>query len=405
MRPLHVILAVSLAANIGLAFVCIKARNPAPSSAAARMAAKSRPAAGAPAVDPVLLANALITSDVKTLHAQLLALGFSEANARALAMRVLWLPYYEKQRELRAAKNGPDKPYWQDSSSSAASYTAGERKELRDLASKIRQKALEAFGTNIGDTGAEAASARYSFLPQEKIAMLLDLQRDYGEMGAEIREESNRFKLPSDAGKQRLLYEEFQKDIKAALTPEEFAAYEQRFSPTAQAARRSFATIEATEAEYLAAYNAMKAVDNEYPMTAQAPGRETLAARSKAYREAFAEIKNILGEERYAAFQRAQNSDYRNLQAAADRFQIPAGTINNVYNLRDTASAESQRITADTALSADDKKQALKNLAAQIKAQVRSQLGEEVGDAYLEKNMMWLQRMSSDGTPARFSAR
>ncbi|MDF9832303.1 hypothetical protein M2103_000513 [Ereboglobus sp. PH5-5] len=398
MRPLPVILALSIAANVGFAVVCIVApRDSARQSRATQTNAQAT--SGIPKSDPARLAEALKTNDAKTIFDQLRALGFTDANAHDLARRFIWMKYYNRQREILAAKRSATGPYWRGPDQGTRNYTAEERKELRELANQANRETIAMLGSNVTDETA----ARYAFLPQEKIAQLRDLQRDYSEMVREIGEEASRFRLPSDSSNQRLLYEEFQNDLKSIFTPEELAAYEQRYSAAAINVRRSFAGIDATEAEYLAVYNVMKSVSDQYPVSSPRD-RDAIAARAEALKQANGEIKMVLGDERYADYMRAQNSDYRSLQAAADRFQIPVETINNVYALRDVASKEYHRINTDTTLSAAEKKQARMDAAAKIRAQVCEQLGEEVGNAYLEKNMAVLKRMSTGSATGRNSS-
>lgn len=410
MRPLPVILALSLAANAGLAFTYMTtARNDAKRSTAARSSSQSASAFAVvspeniPDADPVRLAEALKSRDPKTLYGQLRALGFTDGNARDLVQRFIWMGYYNRQRELLAAKRSASGPYWRGPDQTTRNYTAEERKELRELANQANRETIAVLGSS-PMSGPERDAERYGFLPREKIGQLQELMRDYSEMGREIGAESTRFKVASDADKQRLLHAEYKNDLAGIFTPDELTAYEQRYSSTAYALRRNFSGIDATESEYLAVYNILKDIDDVAPVSSgPTPDRDALKIRFELRKQANEEIKALLGEERYADYTRAQSSDYRSLQAAADRFQIPVETINNVYALRDVATGEYQRISTDTSLSSDAKKQALMAAAEKIRTQVREQLGDEVGDAYLEKNMAVLKRMSGSSPTGRKS--
>jgi hypothetical protein len=410
MRPIPVILALSLAANAGFALAWYF--NRASDSAlledmpvrthADAPGAKAPVSSPEPAPDAGFLSGALKARDLKTFYEQLRALGIDEAMARNFVKQLAWQNHNARRRELLAGKPDIEKPYWRGTGKTSAQLTAAERAELRELASQARREEAAVFGAAIFINN-QPAAARYRFLPEEKIARLLDLQRDYGEMRKELSDESARFKVASDGDSQRLLREEYRRELAAMLSPEELAAYDRRFSDAAAMVQRNTGNIEINEAEYSALFDVVKLVE------AQWPTREMLSlpdaqrdARLRAYRDIAPEIREILGEERYAEYERMQNSDYRKLQAAADRFGISGETVDNVYHLRDTAGAESQRIAADKSLSLEEKKRALGELGAQIKEQVRAQLGDEVAAAYLKDNMRWVEHIST-GAAVKFS--
>ncbi len=410
MRPIPVILALSLAANAGFALAWHFNRAsdlplledmPAPAHAGASDV-KEPVSTLAPVPDAGLLAGALKARDPKTFYGQLRALGIDEAMARDFVNQVIWRKHNARRRELLAGKPDVETPYWRGTGKTTAQLTASERAELRELANLARREAIALLGADPTDSDRRLA-ARYGFLPEAKAAQLLDLQRDYAEMRKELSDESARFKVASDADKQRLLGEEYRRDLAVLLAPEELAAYDRRFSDAATLVQRNFRGIEATEAEYRAVYDVVKLVEAEYPSReTRTMSDQELDARAKAYKDIGQEIKDILGESRYADYARMQSSDYRNLQAAADRFQFSNETVASVYNLRDMAASESQRIASDQTLSVDEKKQALQTLAGQVTEQVRGQLGDEVASAYLEKNMRWVERLST-GATVRFT--
>ena len=382
MRPLPIILALSLAANAVLAIAWNSARH-STNTPSQTPALQTKVAGASSSFDATRLANAIKTNNYAEIYAQLNDLGVGDVSARTITASVIWSKYYSRQRDILAAKNNNNTPYWRGvEKTSALQLTAAERKELRDLSNQARREELNVFGTTNVYGGLEVVSARYNFLPPEKVAQLEDLQRDYSEMSAEIAQESMRFKLPSDAKQLQILRDEFRNDLASILTPEELTAYDQHFSSTAMLLRRSLASIDISEPEYLAIYDAMKPGSSNYP-------------------QRFETIQNMLGDDRFAAFQRQLNPAYQALLAAADRFDIPIDTINNVYGLRDTVASESQRIASDSTLSPAEKKQALQDLAENMRSQVRAQLGDDVGDAYLQMpSMSWLQRVSNGASIA-----
>jgi hypothetical protein len=357
------------------------------------------------AASPEALATALKSGDHVALRDQLRALGLSEGTVQNVMRAILWQPYLDRQLAINAAKTSSDQPYWRGiQQTGRRSYTREERAELRQLASSLREQILDVLGPQ-GFDSTSPYSQRYAFLSPETAAKLVDLDRDYGEMRQEINQESERFKVASDADKLKFLEHERRKDLEATLTPAELEAYNLRFSPAAYTLRNRLAKIDLTEAEYRDLYDLQQAFYNTQSDTALArplanqkltPDQiAQLQARAKDYSTLNQEIRQTLGEERYALYQRASDSDYRQLQAAADRFNLPAEKIDQVYGYRDATSVAAQRIAADPALTPDQKKQALVSLAAQTRQQISAALGDEVAVAYLDKNMKWLERVQA----------
>jgi hypothetical protein len=354
---------------------------------------------------PEALAAALKSGDHAALRDQLRALGLAESTVQNIMRALLWQPYLDRQLAINAAKISTDQPYWRGiQQTGRRAYTREERAELRQLASNLRQQILGVLGPE-GFDAASPYSQRYSFLSPEAAAKITDLDRDYSEMRQEINQESERFKVASDADKLKFLEQERRKDLEAALTPAELEEYNLRFSPTAYTLRGRLAKIDLTETEYRALYEIQQAFYNQQTDTALArplAGKNftpeqiaQLQARAKTYETFTQEVRQSLGDERYALYQRASDNDYRQLQSAADRFDIAPATIDRIYNYKESVAAATQRIGADNTLSPDQKKQALASLAAGTRQQIAASLGEEVATAYLDKNMKWLERVQA----------
>jgi hypothetical protein len=351
---------------------------------------------------PEALAAALKSQNHAVLRDQLHALGLPEDTVMVVMRAMLWQPYYERQREFNRAKNPNDAPYWRGVTQTGTSaYTPEQRAELRQLAASIRDQVQTLLGPAGADTTG-VRSQRYAFLPPETAAKLRDLDRDYGEMRQEINQEAERFRLPSDTEKLLFLDEERRNDIAAILSPAELEEYDLRYSPAALMLRNRLSSVDITEAEYRRIYELVKPYEDIALATKTTPGTrlsiEQVAALredGKTFPQVTQEISALLGEERYKAYRRSQDPDYRQLKAAADRFQLPTEQINNVYALRDYASAESQRVAKDTTLTTEQKREALKQLTQQTRQAVLTGLGTEIGNTYLDKNMKWLERVQS----------
>ncbi len=368
------LLALSLVANAALIITRPGGKSPAP-SASARATKTPKTAAERAAAAVASLPD---DAELATLQNKLTAAGFSDEIAREVVRAMLWKPLRDRQRAMLDAKNA-GKPYWQQTATSKNQLTAAERSELRSLSEQIEARAANV----LGDEYAGAAATRYAFLPPEKAAAIQQLRRDYGSMQDNIADETSAFRVPSDDASRRLLRQEQRRDLEAILSPAELAEYDLRYSPTSHELRKHFSGLpDSTEAEYKAAFDIAQSLNNSKNNSAA----QALAAQ---------QLRDLLGPERYTAFLRANDSDYAALQGAATRFDIPASTVDKVYGLRDQAVSLSQQIASDKSLSLGDRQQALRSLSNQIRNDVRASLGDEVGSAYLEKNMTWLNSLAN----------
>jgi len=409
MKPSLLLLAVSLVVNAALVVVVCRRPETAASlplfrhnSDASKNA--TRPAAEAGARDAEL-ARALVSNNPTALRDQLRALGLSERTVRSLVRALLWQPYYERYGSLLASHRS-DKPELLRGDGYSTGFTREERAGLRALTHDINQQIFSVLGSNSIEPDLD--TLRYSYLPPDKADQLRLINRDYAEMRSDLNQEIGRFRVPSDDDKLKLLEEEHRKDIEAELTPGELVDYDLRHSKTASMLRNRLANLNVTDDEFRSLYDALKPTESTYTTMSDLgikPGvaltkeqMATIQAQRTAREQADEKVKSLLGDERYAEYQRATDSDYRNLQAAANRFDLSKQSIEQVYALRATVSAETKRIANDASLEADQKRASLSDLAAQARSQVKSTLGEEIGSAYLNTSMRWLDRVANGFT-------
>ncbi len=339
--------------------------------------------------DPILneklrgeFANAFKTGDAAALRDRLRAMGWPEDAVRAVVRTVIMRPLIDFQRSLTKSQQSKD-PY-QVIPTGMFSYsqlTKEQRAELRALNRQTNEQLTALLGLDPYDTNAN----RLSYLPQEKAEKLAALERDYADLRSQLIGEVQGFPLPSDDEKMAFLEKEKRQDIAALLSPDELKEYELRTSPTAERLRAQLRNFEVSPEEFKAIYDAQKAFDER-----MSSGPNDAASYSQAREQLAEQLRAEMGPDRYEAYQRAQNPDYRALEAAAQRFNLPQASVDQAFATRGQTISEAQRITTDPLMSDDQRTQALANLAVQTQDQLRSQLGPDAGDAYMRTNMHWL---------------
>ena len=415
MKALPLLLAASLVANAALVTVTFRQRPSAvdgdhrtpvsghstPDSTAAAKAAL--------ALSPEIVA-AINADNVETLRDFLRAAGFSDDMVRSIVQMRIWKNYEARFKALNP-QSDPNKPWWKDDRNQMNRWNGGmtkaQREESRRLQHEVRDETERLLGPDTNQNRYGWQDQRLGFLSTEKRQALQQVQQDYQELISEVQQDTQGFRLPSDAEKLRFLQEEQKRDIEALMSPEERQAYELRMSPTAQQLRWKMTQYDASEQEYLAIFPIQKAFDEKYnqPNDGYSPQPERdqnyWKERQKAEKDLQEQVKSLIGEQRYAESLRRQDNDYQQLEAATRRLDLPADTPNRLFSLRDGAAATVQQISDNPGLSADQKKQALSALATQTRDQVRASLGAEGAEAYFKNNGMgWLKELEKGNTIA-----
>lgn len=419
MKPLLVLLAVSLAANFAAAIVyvarpaaappairewldrdgakarAIQAQQRAKRVAAARAEAEEAKAATAQSK----LWSTLRTDDLRTMVARLRAAGFPPAVVRGIISAEVQAQFSDRLKQLTRAVE--DTPYWrpQPTRSTNNPKLFEERQQLyRERAKTLR----DLLGTEIfGDASVDPSVLQrrlYGDLPQAKIDMIQRINDDYAEMTAQVRAATQGITLPEDREKLALLEREKRTDLAAVLTPQELEDYEMRTSMTAMRLRGAMTYMNATEDEFRTIFR----IQQQYDARINPPSAggysmmtsEMMQQRRTATEEMNARIKAALGEPRATEYIRASNYEFQQIAQMAQRENRPMSDVLRAYELRETTTRESARIGNDAGLSAEQKRAALQTLAQGTKAQLSASLGPVVGAAYA-KSAGWLQAIEA----------
>jgi len=102
-------------------------------------------------------------------------------------------------------------------------------------------------------------------------------------------------------------------------------------------------------------------------------------------------MRNALGPDRFADWQRGNRLDYRGLIDVQRRFNVPQPTLAEVAKIPVSLSEAANHLIDNGVLDAGEKKAGLTKLANEARTHVRTVLGAEIGDAYLRASgRMWV---------------
>lgn len=397
MKPVVVLVVVSLLGNVALGVALLNKRSVSSSASSSTQSQKANAIPDGDATARTAAAEALSvamkTNDPAGVRDQLRALGLPDELVRNVVRAMVYKKFSDAQSALNA---GQVTPYWRGGTGPGPFGTL--TKEQRAKLQEANRAAMKQMEELVGPDPLDPTMKRYSFLSPEKAAKARELERDYNDLRSQIMAETEGFRLPSDGEKLAYLEKEQRKDLAALLSPEELEAYDMRNSSTANRLRFQLRDFDASESEYKAIFAAQKAFDDRFNnYTATANGgpttREDGQARMRAQEEMNAQLKATLGEDRFNAYMRSQNPEYRTLEAAAKRFNLPSTAVEQAYSAREQAVTAAQRIASDANLNDDQRTQALAGIAEQTRSKIKSTLGSDVADVYLKTNMRWLDAL------------
>jgi hypothetical protein len=356
---------------------------------ARRQAAPPHAAAVAPkpaaAIEPSLPIAALEAADPAELRAALQRAGADEATTRAVLEGVLRRRQREKLAALRSARLRHG--WWRDGRSALAADTRAAKAIGLDALAGL----LGRDPRDIAD-----AEARYLFLPPEKRRRLALIDLDYAELGIgrslqSVASDATR----TEAEQQRLLIDERRRDVFAALTPEERAEYELRFSGVAGLLARRLDAMNGTEADY----RALKPLLEDFQARAGA-----LPRGDPAFGARYAELQQQAAEQLAAAvgYDHARQylwagyqNDYAPLRRAAEAAQLPPETPVRVMELAEEVGRAAAKIHDDPAVPAEQKRAALLALQQHTQASLDALLPISAQQTLPADGLRWLKELSS----------
>jgi hypothetical protein len=103
--------------------------------------------------------------------------------------------------------------------------------------------------------------------------------------------------------------------------------------------------------------------------------------RAEAYQAVEAEARALLGEQRYAEYQRARDYQFRTLTRLAQQNGLPSDTAVKAYDLQRVARDESAKLRSHPDLTAEQRNEMLRQMQSELDATMTQLLGQR---AYTE---------------------
>lgn len=186
----------------------------------------------------------------------------------------------------------------------------------------------------------------------------------------ENSERSKELRAERDAQLEAVLGPDWQRD--AGPSPPAVYDYQPTHNTPQAGWAQNLAGFEATEEEYRAL--------NQLRATTPTNAMSQFNAQAQA----------LLGEERFALFQRGQDHRFAEILALGGRCQLPTNTVQFLYQQRVIAEQQCAQVLSNPGLSAEERRTMLLVIQSEARRQVFGILGETGGEAYVRHHGDWL---------------
>ena len=253
-------------------------------------------------------------------------------------------------------------------------------------------------------TGEDAyQQAKIAFLPPEKQSAVIEVQEKYEAMEQDIYLGSRGVFLDEDQEAIKRVQRERDAELAKTLTPEELFEFQLRSSDTANSLRASLGGMNPSQEEFRKLFALKKTFDDQFDNAFNPADEKSMEIRVRAEQEAMAaleaETQKILGPERFAQYERAQNGDYQTLRHMAERFNLPNESANAVYDMKLAAERQKQLVELNPGLTEAQRTAMLAAIAKETSRGIAGVMGDQVYKAYVRNGGQWIDGLATTDIP------
>jgi hypothetical protein len=385
------VLIVSLAGNLLLGIIWSTAHKsppaaknpPAPAMtapAAAEAATPAKPVTPIPNPPSTPSWQMIESKDFAQYAANLRAVGCPEWVVRNVIVAGIDR-FYHSSIQLTPAYSPP----WQNADRQRADsrVQAGRESELESEKQALIKAALGYEWDNRDEEiwkQAIASSLILGFLPDETVSQVTALDEKYARAAESIRTDAHGILIDEDRARLQLLYQSLTAEKSRLLCPADLDELQLRGQAagyfTAYEFHLDSVAVNDMELREITRYS--QAVKDMARERFDAEGNVTEAERVRRQAAFEQQIETLLGPARFADYQRAQDSNFRETYGFIQQNNLPKTAAIGVYEARRAAEDQMREIAADTSLSPTEQAMAL----AVLKAATANAISDRLGGAY-----------------------
>jgi hypothetical protein len=329
---------------------------------------------------------------------RLRAIGCPEKTLRDIVLAEVEKSYYERRRGLRS-----NQPFWRAGNRRREEGRSWKQqfemleKEKEQLLERLLGPEASPSERFAGDRFEEQALVRFLMgpVPEATFQRVVRTMEKYEALRSKIHERTQGILTEEDEAALQQLNTAGKAEFSTLMTPlelEEFAA-------------RS-GTIKLLDHDSLLEI-VVPLSPNEFRQIALASAgttpfglfdgsnHESEAEEQRRELEAKARVATLLGPERFADFERAQDGDFREVFKVTQENELPKATAVKIFEIRKLAAEELQQIRNNASLEELARRQLVDDIQKQTQGAVAGLLGGKAYQQYLNRGGAWVTNASS----------
>jgi hypothetical protein len=336
------------------------------------------------------------SADYKAYIANLRAIGCPEETVRDIIVAEVNKLYAQKRKALWPETKADE--YWKKDPSRSVLATETDREAKSRALEKEKSELLKSLlgidpikERNRQNGYVDYFDRLYSFAAEEKRQQLRDINESFDQKlqafyRIQMRDDDDEIEI-------RKLQREKLAAAADILSPHEFEEYELRTAQAAVQLRRDLDGFDPSAQEFRDIYKLRKAREDDLAVY-DPDDMNGRTKRQKAVDEVEQQMKQTLGEQRFAEYKRSQDYTYKELVRLLARNDLASQTAANVYELKQSAEDAAKRVRADASLTAEQRNEALKAIQIEAQTGVSHHLGEKLFNDYKRSGGYWLNNLA-----------
>jgi hypothetical protein len=304
-------------------------------------------------------------------------------------------------RKRQAAFEPMERQFWDLMASDKAQHSDDEWQTKFDALKDEKEKLL---GDLLGDAREQAAQKRRPPDPQAQLGFLSEEKQDqvarmfekYSQLRRDLQPQSGQSIGPEGRESLKALMQQQEVDLQQLLNPEEYDEYKLRRSSAVHVVQNLYG-FAPTEEESRAITRLQ--MDFEEGLRKSSPAamldkQSIQAARQQAQKRVDEQVKGVLGEDRFGEFKRASDPQFQEIYRVAMRYNLPQTVAMRVYEIRNAAEHEANRLRKDAELGEDRRQAALETIEQETERAIGQHFGASGLKTYKRHGGGWLEAMA-----------
>ncbi len=340
------------------------------------------------------------SEDYKKYIANLRAIGCPEETIRDIISADV-AKLFESRRKGITSTNRFE--FWKGGNPLAGMIDSEKIEKQQQLAKEKRALLKELLGTapdekpdlTAGATG--MIESLLDFLPANKQAEVMEVMQKYQTKA--MKALSGGTPDAEDMKKMLQAQKEMETEMAKVLTPQEMEDYQLRLSQTAMMMRMQLASFQPTEQEFRDIFKLKKSYDDEYGLAGQmgALDKTEREKQDAAKKVLDGQIKTLLGDQRYADYERAQDYAYQGIYRVTERNGLSQEDAVKVYDMKKAAEQQAKQVRQDQSLSADQRTTVLQGIRTETENSIKAVFGDKAWESYRKQpGAYWIRGISPD---------